>query len=199
MNRKKSCSFTPPTLLMILFFAQQAWNDLATQLQLAKVSNLTNGRKSKLRARLKEAGGLQGWSIALEKVRKATWMHGANERGWRANFDFMLKPDNFTKLMEGGYDQGRKRAGVGSTGGNGFAALFVKKAVAAPTEFVYPACGGPVEVERVWVLPAVITPELIATAMEHIPADEAALRLAGPDAVRKWLVTLGTLRRQDKR
>jgi hypothetical protein len=69
----------------------------------------------------------------------------------------------------------------------------LKKAVAAPTEFVYPAGGGPVEVERAWILPVVITPELIATAEAHIAPYEAALRPAGPDAIRKWLVTLGTL------
>jgi hypothetical protein len=115
-----------------LTLAQQAWNDLATELQLAKASDLKNGRKSKLKARLKQAGGLQGWSTALDKVREATWMHGANERGWRADFDFMLQPKNFTKLMEGAYDQNRKSAGNGSVGRNGFTALFAEESRRRP-------------------------------------------------------------------
>jgi hypothetical protein len=111
-EQKEEGLFAPHNSPDNLPLAQQAWNDLANEFQLAKVSHLTDGRKSKLRARLKEAGGLEGWKIALDKVRSAPWMHGANDRGWRVSFDFMLRPDKFAQLIEGGYDQRPGRSGA---------------------------------------------------------------------------------------
>ena len=86
-----------------LTIAAELWNDLADACRLPKIGLLTDGRKSKLKARLREAGGMSGWTLALDHVRGATWMHGANDRGWVVDFDFVLRPDKFAKLLEGGY------------------------------------------------------------------------------------------------
>lgn len=97
------------------FEAVEAWNEMAERHGLPRVSRLTDARRQKLRQRLSDAGGMDGWRHALGKLAAAKWMHGENDRGWKADFDFMLQQKSFTRLMEGGYDRG---AAHGS--GNGF-------------------------------------------------------------------------------
>lgn len=84
--------------------AVEAWNRLASDLGLAKVLKLTPARKAKLRARLHDCCGLEGWKLALEKIRKSPFLRG-EKTDWRADFDFLLQEKSFTKLMEGAYDE----------------------------------------------------------------------------------------------
>ena len=86
-----------------------AWNALAKQLSLPQVQRITGTRRSKARQRLSEAGGLAGWEAALGKVSASSFLRGDGERSnghenWVCSFDFLLRQDRFTKLMEGGYD-----------------------------------------------------------------------------------------------
>lgn len=85
--------------------AVKAWNDLAAKHGLAKVARLTDPRRAKLRLRLDEAGGLDGWRAALAKIATEPWLRGDNDRGWKADFDFLIQASSFTKLMEGSYDR----------------------------------------------------------------------------------------------
>ena len=70
-----------------------------------------------LRARRKDAGGLPGWLQAIARARGSPFLTGDNDRGWRADLDFLLQAKSFNKLMEGGYD-GRPN-GRGPHGTNG--------------------------------------------------------------------------------
>lgn len=90
--------------------ALAAWNDLAGRCGLARVQRLTDARRKKLRARLRECDGLEGWHAALAKIEGSSFLTGNNDRGWRADFDFVLQQSSFTKLMEGSYDD---REGIG--------------------------------------------------------------------------------------
>lgn len=83
--------------------AVQAWNAVADAHNLARVQKLTDSRRSKLRQRLKECGGIDGWNAALELVKASPFLLGAKSSGWRADFDFIMQEKSFTKLMEGGY------------------------------------------------------------------------------------------------
>lgn len=82
-----------------------AWNDLARDVGLSEVQIISPQRKSAMRQRLAEAGGLDGFRIALEKIRGDPFFLGEGPRGWKANIDFILTKSKFTKLMEGGYDR----------------------------------------------------------------------------------------------
>ena len=88
----------------ILEAAVEAWNRLATDIGLPVVQRLTEPRKKSLAVRLGECGGLEGWDIALAKVRDSPFLRGENNRGWKADFDFLLQQKSFTKLMEGGFN-----------------------------------------------------------------------------------------------
>lgn len=94
--------------------AVTAWNVMAAETGLPRVQHMTEQRRVKLRQRLKDCGGLVGWSAALDRIRGSPFLLGQNKDGWRADFDFVLQSKSFTKLMEGAYD-GRK--GTGDDGG----------------------------------------------------------------------------------
>lgn len=93
--------------------AVQLWNDLAKELDLPKVQKLTNTRISKLKARLKDCGGMPGWTAAMDKIRGSPHCRGENDRGWRADIDFALQETTFVRLMEGRYDS-RKQNRIGA-------------------------------------------------------------------------------------
>lgn len=95
--------------------AVEAWNVLAADLGLARVQRLTDERRTKLKARLRDCGGLDGWLVAMGKIRGSPFLRGDNSNGWRADFDFVLQAKSFTKLMEGGYDD-RSHASKPRTG-----------------------------------------------------------------------------------
>lgn len=82
----------------------EAWNDLAERKRLAKVVKLTPDRQRKLKARISQ-NTIDEWKTALEAIERSSFLCGDNDRGWKANFDFLLQPSSFTKLIEGVYDR----------------------------------------------------------------------------------------------
>ena len=93
--------------------AVRLWNNLALRRGLPPVQKMTDARRRKLRARLKDCGGLEGWKVALEKIEATPGLLGANDRKWRADFDFLLQEKSFIKIMEGAYDHWGQGAGQG--------------------------------------------------------------------------------------
>ena len=80
------------------------YNEAASESGWPKAAKISKQRASKLKARLKDAGGLDGWRIAIEKAQASNLCCGQNDRGWTASLDFLLQESSFTKLMEGNYD-----------------------------------------------------------------------------------------------
>jgi hypothetical protein len=89
--------------------AVEEWNALADRHGLARVQKLTGQRDKKLKARLKDCGGLQGWLAAMEKIENSPGLLGDNDSGWQVDFDFILREGKFTKILEGGYDHWRTK------------------------------------------------------------------------------------------
>jgi hypothetical protein len=79
------------------------WNGLAERMRLPMCKALNDERRRKLHKRLEEAGGLEGWSVALDEVERSRFLCGSNNRGWRAGIDFMLQASSFAKVIEGTY------------------------------------------------------------------------------------------------
>jgi len=65
---------------------------------------------------------------ALQRVAKSPFCRGQSERGWRADIDWMLRPDTLTKITEGKYDD--HADGSGHIAGDDLPQL------TAPTEIV---------------------------------------------------------------
>ncbi|WP_297803657.1 DUF1376 domain-containing protein [uncultured Brevundimonas sp.] len=78
------------------------WNQLAARLRLPVAKDLTDTRRTHIRARLTSAG-IEGWMEALAAVEASPMCRGENDRGWRADLDFVCQPKSFAKLREGSY------------------------------------------------------------------------------------------------
>lgn len=83
--------------------AISVWNDMAAGSGLSQVRELTNERRAKIRCRLRECGGLGAFRSIVGTIPDIPWMLGDNDRGWKADFDFILQPKSFAKLREGSY------------------------------------------------------------------------------------------------
>ena len=67
------------------------------------MQKLTAARRGKLTARLRDCGGIDGWTAALDRLAGIPGLLGVHG-GWKADFDFLVAESKFTKLMEGSYD-----------------------------------------------------------------------------------------------
>ena len=82
----------------------EAWNDLADARGLAKIARITENRRRQIKARIREYQP-EDWSTALAAIYNSKFLCGENDRGWKADFDFLLQPKSFVKLIEGVYNK----------------------------------------------------------------------------------------------
>jgi hypothetical protein len=81
----------------------EAWQERMVPRGFPAIAKMTGERERKLRARLKDST-LEEWQRAMDALERSAFCRGENDRGWRADFDFLLQPKSFTKLLEGAYD-----------------------------------------------------------------------------------------------
>jgi hypothetical protein len=81
---------------------QVLWNDAAHP-DLPRWVELPEKRKVAARARLRERT-LAEWRAILERISASSFCRGENDRGWKADPDWLLKPDTASKVLEGKYD-----------------------------------------------------------------------------------------------
>tara|TARA_R110002012_G_scaffold321654_1_gene550445 strand:- start:236 stop:1126 length:891 start_codon:yes stop_codon:yes gene_type:complete len=70
---------------------------------LPSINTLTNKRKSLIRSIWKDNPNIEFFDTLYGKVFKIPFLTGDNDRGWKADFDFVHKMDKVVKIMEGGY------------------------------------------------------------------------------------------------
>jgi len=81
-----------------------AWNCMAQSAGLAKIINLSDARMKHVRARMKDVWWSQNYHKALILIPASDFLMGDNERQWKANFDFFVRPDSVAKILEGRYN-----------------------------------------------------------------------------------------------
>ncbi|WP_422366397.1 hypothetical protein [Pelagibius sp.] len=109
--------------------AVEAWNAFAERHGLAKVQRITAKRRSACKIRLTECDGLDGFvNGALPAIARSPFLLGENDRGWKADFDFLMQQKSFTKLMEGGYDRSKPTRPNGSDAHTAQASAFASVA-----------------------------------------------------------------------
>jgi uncharacterized protein YdaU (DUF1376 family) len=101
-----SLSASPdPTHANDISQAVSRFNDAAKRAGWPSVQKINPNRSKQLRLRLKDCGGLEGWDIALTKALDSDFCRGRTPKPWTGfGFDWLIKSANFTKLMEGNYD-----------------------------------------------------------------------------------------------
>jgi hypothetical protein len=80
----------------------EAWNDMAGRVGLPK-AKMTPERRRKLAVRIRQHA-IEDFTEAISAIERSPFLRGENDRAWRPNFDFLLQPTSFTKLIEGTYD-----------------------------------------------------------------------------------------------
>jgi len=83
-------------------------------------ARVTEPRRKTIAIRLKDAWWRANWQKAIDKGKSLPFMTGNNNRGWKIDIDFFIRPDSATKIIEGKYDgqpsDSRGSRGQSSTG-----------------------------------------------------------------------------------
>lgn len=80
-----------------------AWEAIAIN-GLPRCLVLSDKRRRTLQVRLGEPFFRENWTAAMEKCSTSPFLKGDSDGGWRASFDWFIKPDSVAKIMEGKYD-----------------------------------------------------------------------------------------------
>lgn len=80
------------------------WNELAHP-NLPRVRLLPDKRKRSVVNRMKEFPDQNFWISLVQRINKSKLLLGENGRGWRCDFDWVMNPNNLTKIIEGNYDR----------------------------------------------------------------------------------------------
>jgi hypothetical protein len=80
------------------------WNETAERAGFPIAQRMNDRRRTAIKARLAECGGLDGWKLALAKAAASDFCRGAGNSSWVIDLDAFTQAKTFTKLMEGSYD-----------------------------------------------------------------------------------------------
>ena len=87
----------------------EKWNSLG----LNKVLSIKNNRLKSLKARIEEFGEDKILE-AMDNITQSSFLMRENDRGWKIDIDWLLKPNNFPKVLEGNYkDNPKAQKGTG--------------------------------------------------------------------------------------
>ena len=83
-----------------------------------KLRGIEGNRKKQLAARWKKYKSLDVFRELFEKAEASDFLKGNNMRAWTADFDWLIRPTNMAKVLEGKYDNDNKMKGEQSHGDN---------------------------------------------------------------------------------
>jgi hypothetical protein len=86
-----------------------AYSSMAARAGLAVPRSVDGARRVRLAATLKRHG-LPAWLEAVGRVEASDFCRGQNDRGWKADLEFMTQPRSFTRILEGHYDNRKSQA-----------------------------------------------------------------------------------------
>jgi helix-turn-helix protein len=87
-----------------------AWNDTVG---LPRVRNLSSGRKRKLAERLRDPFFRDNYPEAIRRIATSAFCRGHGKNGWKADFDFLLRPDTVARAVEGAFDDRQQEVAQG--------------------------------------------------------------------------------------
>lgn len=78
------------------------WNE-ETGGALGKLMMITGRRREMVRARIRETS-VDDFFTMIHNAASSSFLRGESQRGWVANFDWCIKPNNYPKVLEGRYN-----------------------------------------------------------------------------------------------
>jgi hypothetical protein len=97
-QKETDVSFSPADL--VVFF--NSWMDEGNAM-IPRIKSLSEQRKKCVGARIREYGK-PALSTVISKAAASDFLNGKNGRDFIATFDWLMKPTNFPKVLEGNYD-----------------------------------------------------------------------------------------------
>lgn len=76
---------------------------------------LNENRKKHLKARIREFGAAS-FEEMVQTAARSNFLKGDNQRGFKATFDWMIKPSNYQKILEGNYENTKKQTNATNQG-----------------------------------------------------------------------------------
>ena len=86
-----------------------AYNE--TCVSLPSIKKLSDKRKNKIKARLKSFS-IDDFNKLFKKVQESKFLTGDNDKGWRANFDWLIEESNMLKVLEGYYEDRKSKQSI---------------------------------------------------------------------------------------
>ena len=101
-NKNENSSATEKVEKEFVDTVIKKWNDIGLNV----VRNIKGKRLDSLHARIKEYSKDDVLTV-IENVKYSDFLKGNNNRNWTADIDWILKPNNFIKVLEGNYNKGK--------------------------------------------------------------------------------------------
>lgn len=83
--------------------------NLWSETGLPNIKKISAKRNQMLNARLKEHGE-ESFKEIVDQIKNSAFLRGQNKNGWSANFDWVIKPTNYLKVLEGTYRDDNRKA-----------------------------------------------------------------------------------------
>ena len=85
----------------------ETWNRIAPT---SHIQQMNDTRKNLFRSRFKTyfKEDYKEWENFLIKISKMSFLWGSNDRGWKADFNWVLNENNLLKILEGKYESDKK-------------------------------------------------------------------------------------------
>lgn len=90
------------------------WNRFSPPLP--KCRELSATRRKAAQARLRAHPEHEYWLSVVARIADSAFCKGENDRAWKATFDWLLRPDTSTRVLEGKYDSTGSRTSSKSSG-----------------------------------------------------------------------------------
>lgn len=93
------------------------WNE-TTAGSFPPITNIENKRRQMAAARIAEYGK-EKFIEAIQRAVQSDFLRGQNQRGFTLTFDWLIRPNNFPKVLEGNYDNSTTRTQTTIDNGTG--------------------------------------------------------------------------------
>ena len=104
-TKKDELSLNPhPQIGHVDFVRLQEYFNTTFNGKLSMVVNMTEARRKAVKARIAQYDKETVFTV-LKKVAASPFLLGCNDRNWKCDFDWIFKASNFTKILEGNYDE----------------------------------------------------------------------------------------------
>lgn len=112
-TKKDELSLNPhPQIEHVDFVRLQEYFNTTFNGKLSMVVNMTEARRKAVKARIAQYDKETVFTV-FKKVAASPFLLGCNDRNWKCDFDWIFKAGNFTKILEGNYDEKRNNNTAG--------------------------------------------------------------------------------------